>query len=91
VGVRKPGTAVFAAALSGLQVEPADVVYVGDKALNDGRGGRDAGIGTVCLLRGGKDADEALDDALAQGWADHVLDGPADVIDVLAARLTPST
>ncbi|MCX0276178.1 HAD family hydrolase [Brevibacterium sp. CS2] len=91
VGVRKPGTAVFAAALSGLQVEPADVVYVGDKALNDGRGGRDAGIGTVCLLRGGKDADAALDEALAQGWADHVLDGPADVIDVLGARLAPDS
>lgn len=87
VGVRKPGVAVFDAALAGLQVAPADVVYVGDKALNDGRGGRDAGIGTICLLRGGKDSDEALEQARADGLADHVLDGPADVIAVLQERL----
>ena len=87
VGVRKPGVAVFEAALSGLEADPADVVYVGDKALNDGRGGRDAGIGTICLLRGGKDTDDALEEARAQGWADHVLDGPGAVIGVLEERL----
>ncbi|MEE1617765.1 HAD family hydrolase [Brachybacterium sp. J153] len=94
IGVRKPGREIFAAALAGLDVAPVDVVYVGDKALNDGRGGRDAGIGTICLLRGGKDDDAALERALAGGLADHVLDGPGDVIDVLAARLAepaPST
>jgi FMN phosphatase YigB (HAD superfamily) len=91
VGVRKPGRAVFDAALAGLDAAPADVVYVGDKALNDGRGGREAGIGTICLLRGGKDDDPALEGALAGGLADHVLDGPAQVIDVLAARLAETT
>ena len=87
VGVRKPGGAIFEAALAGLSTDRADVVYVGDKALNDGRGGRDAGIGTVCLLRGGKDSDELLEAALASGDADHVLDSPAQVIDVLGALL----
>src|SRR5699024_9774960 len=87
VGVRKPGGAIFEAALAGLGTHRADVVYVGDKALNDGRGGRDAGIGTICLLRGGKDPDEALDAAVTSGDADHVLDSPAQVIDVLAAML----
>lgn len=87
VGVRKPGRAIFEAALAGLDTDRADVVYVGDKALNDGRGGREAGIGTICLLRGGKDTDEDLADALEGGDADHVLDSPAQVIDVLAARL----
>ncbi|MEE1650657.1 HAD family hydrolase [Brachybacterium sp. J144] len=87
IGVRKPGREIFAAALAGLDVAPADVVYVGDKALNDGRGGREAGIGTICLLRGGKDDGPSLDRALADGLADHVLDGPGDVIGVLADRL----
>ena len=91
IGVRKPGTAVFEAALAGLETDPGDVVYVGDKVLNDGRGGREAGIGTVCLLRGGKDPDEALDSALAAGHADHVLDSPLDVIDLLASRLSPAS
>ena len=91
VGVRKPGRTVFDAALAGLDAAPADVVYVGDKALNDGRGGREAGIGTICLLRGGKDDDPTLEGALAGGLADHVLDGPAQVIDVLAARLAETT
>lgn len=87
VGVRKPGRAIFEAALAGLAADRSDVVYVGDKALNDGRGGRDAGIGTVCLLRGGKDSDADLDAALTSGDADHVLDSPAQVIDLLAAQL----
>ena len=89
IGVRKPGAAVFEAALAGLDSERGDVVYVGDKALNDGRGGTEVGIGTVCLLRGGKDADPALDAALEAGHAHHVLDSPLDVIDILASRLTP--
>ena len=55
----------------------------------DGRGAREAGIGTVCLLRGGKDPDPALDAALEAGHAHHVLDSPLDVIDILASRLTP--
>ena len=87
VGVRKPGGAIFEAALAGLSTDRADVVYVGDKALNDGRGGREAGIGTICLLRGGKDSEELLEAALAGGDADHVLDSPAQVIDVLSALL----
>ena len=91
VGVRKPGRAIFEAALAGLETLPADVVYVGDKAVNDGRGGTEAGIGTVCLLRGGKDEEPALARALADGHADHVLDSPAQVIDVLAARLALTT
>ena len=87
IGVRKPGRAIFDAALAGLDVDRADVVYVGDKALNDGRGGRDAGIGTICLLRGGKDTDAELEAARKDGLADHVLDGPRDVITVLTERL----
>ena len=87
IGVRKPGGAIFEAALAGLETDRADVVYVGDKALNDGRGGRDAGIGTICLLRGGKDSDETLEAALTSGNADHVLDSPDQVIGVLAAML----
>ena len=86
VGVRKPGGAIFEAALAGLTTDRSDVVYVGDKALNDGRGGRAAGIGTICLLRGGKDSDDDLETALASGDADHVLESPAQVIDVLSAR-----
>ena len=91
IGVRKPGGAIFEAALAGLEADRADVVYVGDKALNDGRGGRDAGIGTLCLLRGGKDPDETLEAARARGDADHVLDSPAQVIDILAAKLPAKT
>lgn len=87
VGVRKPGRAIFEAALAGLATDRSQVIYVGDKALNDGRGGRDAGIGTVCLLRGGKDSDADLDAALTSGDADHVLDSPAQVIDLLAVQL----
>ncbi len=87
IGVRKPGRAVFDAALAGLEVDPADVVYVGDKVRNDGSGGTEAGIGTIVLLRGGKDKDAALDAALADGLAHHVLDQTGDVIDLLAARL----
>src|SRR5699024_4978650 len=80
IGVRKPGRAIFEAALAGLDLDRADVVYVGDKSLNDGAGGREAGIGTVCLLRGGKDDEEQLAAALAAGDPHHVLDSPADVI-----------
>ena len=87
VGVRKPGREIFAAALAGLDTAPEDVLYVGDKAVNDGRGGKDAGIGTVCLLRGGKDADDRLDEALAAGHADHLLDSPDALIDLLVERL----
>ncbi len=87
IGVRKPGGEIFEAALAGLETDRADVLYVGDKALNDGRGAREAGIGTICLLRGGKDSDAALDAALAAGHADHILDRPDEVIDLLAARL----
>ena len=87
IGVRKPGGAIFEAALAGLETDRVDVVYVGDKALNDGRGGRDAGIGTICLLRGGKDSDGTLEGALTSGDADHVLDSPDQVISVLAAKL----
>ncbi|MGJ9425492.1 HAD family hydrolase [Nesterenkonia halotolerans] len=87
IGVRKPGRAVFDAALAGLEVDPADVVYVGDKVRNDGTGGTEAAIGTIGLLRGGKDKDEALDSALADGLAHHVLDETGDVIDLLTARL----
>ena len=88
VGVRKPGRGLFDAALAGLDVDPADVLHVGDKALNDGAGARGAGIGTVCLLRGGKDPEPVLARALAEGIADHVLDSPADVIGLLADRLS---
>ena len=87
VGVRKPGREIFAAALAGLDADPADVLYVGDKSVNDGRGGKDAGIGTVCLLRGGKDSDEELAQARADGRADHVLDSPDALIDLLVERL----
>lgn len=87
IGVRKPGREIFEAALAGLETEPADVVYVGDKTVNDGRGGKDAGIGTVCLLRGGKDSDESLEEALANGLADHLLDSPDALIELLVERL----
>lgn len=87
VGVRKPGRAIFEAALAGVDADRADVVYVGDKAVNDGRGGREAGIGTICLLRDGQDEKTHLEQALADGTADHLLDSPAEVIDILAARL----
>ena len=87
VGVRKPGRAIFEAALAGLGTAPEDVWYVGDKTVNDGRGGKDAGIGAVCLLRGGKDSDEELSAALAEGHADHLLDSPADLIDLLVEHL----
>ena len=87
VGVRKPGREIFEAALAGLGTAPEDVWYVGDKTVNDGRGGKDAGIGTVCLLRGGKDSDEELAQALAGGFADHVLDSPDALIDLLVERL----
>ena len=87
IGVRKPGREIFEAALAGLGSDPADVLYVGDKSVNDGRGGKDAGIGTVCLLRGGKDSDEELAQALAGGFADHVLDSPDALIDLLVERL----
>ncbi|WP_062947210.1 HAD-IA family hydrolase [Brachybacterium sp. sponge] len=87
IGVRKPGREIFEAALAGLGSDPADVLYVGDKSVNDGRGGKDAGIGTVCLLRGGKDSDEELAKALAGGFADHVLDSPDALIDLLVERL----
>ena len=87
VGVRKPGRAVFDAALAGLQVDPADVIYVGDKVRNDGQGGTEAGIGTIVLLRGGKDEDEALASALDAGTVQHVLDETGDVIDLLKTRL----
>ena len=87
VGVRKPGREIFEAALAGLGTDPEDVWYVGDKTVNDGRGGKDAGIGAVCLLRGGKDSDEELSAALAEGHADHLLDSPADLIDLLVEHL----
>ena len=87
VGVRKPGREIFEAALAGLGTAPEDVWYVGDKTVNDGRGGKDAGIGAVCLLRGGKDSDEELSAALAEGHADHLLDSPADLIDLLVEHL----
>lgn len=87
VGVRKPGRTVFDAALAGLQIDAADVVYVGDKVRNDGSGGAEAGIGTIVLLRGGKDSDAALKAALDAGIVQHVLDETGDVIDLLAARL----
>ena len=87
VGVRKPGREIFEAALAGLGTAPEDVWYVGDKTVNDGRGGKDAGIGAVCLLRGGKDSDEELSAALAEGHADHLLDSPADLIDLLVQHL----
>ena len=87
IGVRKPGREIFEAALAGLDADPADVLYVGDKSVNDGRGGKGAGIGTVCLLRGGKDSDEELAQALAGGFADHVLDSPDALIDLLVERL----
>lgn len=89
VGVRKPGRDIFEAALAAIDADRADVVYVGDKAVNDGRGGRQAGLGTVCLLRDGQDEAVHLEQALAEGTVDHVLDSPAEVIDVLAARLSP--
>ena len=87
VGVRKPGREIFEAALAGLGTAPEDVWYIGDKTVNDGRGGKDAGIGAVCLLRGGKDSDEELSAALAEGHADHLLDSPADLIDLLVQHL----
>ena len=87
IGVRKPGREIFEAALAGLDADPADVLYVGDKSVNDGRGGKDAGIGTVCLLRGGKDSDEELAQALAGGFADHVLDSPDALIALLVERV----
>ena len=87
IGVRKPGREIFEAALGGLDADPADVLYVGDKSVNDGRGGKDAGIGTVCLLRGGKDSDEELAQALAGGFADHVLDSPDALIALLVERV----
>ena len=41
----------------------------------------------MCLLRGGKDADDRLDEALAAGHADHLLDSPDALIDLLVERL----
>jgi putative hydrolase of the HAD superfamily len=47
VGKRKPHPAVFEAALSRLEVEPSEALFVGDRRYEDMRGAKDLGMTTV--------------------------------------------
>jgi putative hydrolase of the HAD superfamily len=47
VGVRKPDREIFALTLRALGVEPAAAVHVGDDAILDVLGGRNAGLRTI--------------------------------------------
>jgi len=53
VGVAKPGSAIFARALSVAGAQPAEAVHVGDSIENDVAGARAAGIRPVLVARDG--------------------------------------
>jgi putative hydrolase of the HAD superfamily len=57
VGKRKPHPAIFEAALSALDVEPARAVFVGDRRFEDIRGAKEVGMTTVlaCWFRADED------------------------------------
>ena len=53
VGVEKPHAKIFATAAARLGVEPARIVHVGDRKLEDVEGAEAAGLRALWLVRGG--------------------------------------
>jgi FMN phosphatase YigB (HAD superfamily) len=47
VGWRKPSAKIFQTALNKLQIEPFDVIYIGDSPIEDIKGAKQAGLKTV--------------------------------------------
>ena len=52
VGFAKPDPRIFRLALGNLQLDPEQVVMVGDNPKSDIRGAQDVGMGTIRLMRG---------------------------------------
>lgn len=53
VGIEKPGPGIFARALEGLDLDPAEALHVGDDLLSDYEGAQGAGMRGVLLVRMG--------------------------------------
>ena len=89
IGARKPSPTIFHEALTIAQADPDRTWFLGDKPINDADGARAAGITNRVLIRGGSTDDAALDRALIEGSATHVVDSPTELIDLIAAAITP--
>ncbi len=77
-GVRKPHPSLYRRACDELQVEPADVCYVGDGGSNELSGAEAVGMAAVQLLT--DDAVDALVYDRQSGWAGPVVHSLSDVL-----------
>lgn len=87
VGVRKPDATIVHEALLIAAADPASTWFLGDKPQNDAVGARAAGIAHRVLVRGGSTDDAALDAALADGLATHVVADPGELVVFIGAQV----
>ena len=89
-GKRKPDPSIVQAALDIAGADPQRTVFLGDKPDTDGRSATACNIAYRVLVRGGSTAEPALQTALADNLATHLVDEPGDVLSLMqsATRLT---
>src|SRR5699024_12668359 len=82
-GGRKPGTALVPAALDVADAVPRHTFCLGDKPDTDGLGAAACGISHRILVRGGSTEEPALQTALDDQVATHILDEPSHLLPLM--------
>lgn len=70
VGVRKPAAEIFRLTLEVLGISPAEAVHVGDDAVLDVQGAREAGLRTVQVVPAGREPASPAPDLVIEGLVD---------------------
>ena len=83
IGLRKPHPAIVQAALDIADADLHHTYFLGDKPQTDGLGAQACGIGHRVLVRGGSTAESALQAALDQSVATHIVDTPRDLLPIM--------
>lgn len=82
-GLRKPHPGIIQAALDIADADPQHTYFLGDKPQTDGIGAQACGIAHRVLVRGGSTAEPALQTALNENVATHIVDEPQDLLPVM--------
>ena len=82
-GVRKPDPAIVQAALDIADADPRHTFFLGDKPDTDGLGAAACGISHRILVRGGSTEEPALQTALDDQVATHILDEPSHLLPLM--------
>ncbi|OAH29775.1 hypothetical protein AYJ05_11480 [Corynebacterium stationis] len=90
IGVRKPAPGITEAALAVSGSDPGTTWFLGDKPENDAAGALACGIAHRVLVRLDPPTAEQsakVDQALAEGLATHVIDSPAELVDLMRRHI----